>query len=160
MPPCSQRIFLTVSALLKYPTHPSEQMSVSPSETWHHLLAMQDGMTPMLVLDWHVGLSKHKMATLALQVIIANSPPGFHFLPKHPPKERENEREGVGKEGNSFSEQQLHLKTTQEGNNTSSQGSMHQRELAFEVLCKIFTCFLLLTTGLMKKKEEKHVFFF
>lgn len=28
------------------------------------------------------------------------------------------------------------------------------------MLCKIFTCFLLLTTGLMKKKEEKHVYFF
>lgn len=26
------------------------------------------------------------------------------------------------------------------------------------MLCKIFTCFLLLTTGLMKKKEEKHVY--
>lgn len=74
----------------------------------------------MLVLDCHVGLSKHKMAPLVRQVIIANNPPGFHLPPKHPPKERENEREGVGKDGNSFSEQQLHLKTTQEGNNTSS----------------------------------------
>lgn len=74
----------------------------------------------MLVLDCHVGLSKHKMAPLVRQVIIANNPPGFHLPPKHPPKERKNEREGVGKDGNSFSEQQLHLKTTQEGNNTSS----------------------------------------
>lgn len=108
-----------------------------------------------------MGLSKHKMATLALRVIIANRPQAFiHRINIPPKRERENEREGVGKEGNSFSEQQLHLKTTQEGNNTSSQGSVHQRELAFEVLCKIFTCFLLLTTGLMKKKEEKHAYFF
>lgn len=107
-----------------------------------------------------MGLSKHKLATLPLRVIIAKNPQAFIHRINIPPKERENEREGVGKEGNSFSEQQLHLKTTQERNNTSSQGSEHQRELAFEVLCKIFTCFLLLTTGLKKKKEENHVYFF
>lgn len=108
-----------------------------------------------------MGLSKHKMATLALRVIIANHPQAFiHRINIPPQRERENEREGVGKEGNSFSEQQLHLKTTQEGNNTSSQGSVHQRELAFEVLCKIFACFLLLTTGLMKKKGKTCLFFF
>lgn len=101
------------------------------------------------------------MATLALQVIIANHPQAFiHRINIPPKRERENEREGVGKEGNSFSEQQLHLKTSQEGNNTSSQGSVHQRELAFEVLCKIFACFLLLTTGLMKKKGKTCLFFF
>lgn len=55
---------------------------------------MQDGKTPMLVLDGHVGLSKHKRATLALQVIIANNPQAFIYPINISPK-RERMKEKV-----------------------------------------------------------------
>lgn len=50
--------------------------------------------------------------------------------------------------------------TTQEGNNVSNQGAIHQREATFEALCKMFPCFCLplFTTGLMKKKDDKYVY--
>lgn len=49
---------------------------------------------------------------------------------------------------------------TLERNNTSNQGAIHQRELTFETLCKMFPCFCLplFTTGLMKKKDDKYVY--
>lgn len=50
--------------------------------------------------------------------------------------------------------------TTQEGNNPSNQGAIHQREVTFEALCKMFPCFCLplFTTVLMKRKDDKYVY--
>lgn len=50
--------------------------------------------------------------------------------------------------------------TTQEGNNPSNQGAIHQREVTFEALCKMFPCFCLplFTTGLIKRKDDKYVY--
>lgn len=50
--------------------------------------------------------------------------------------------------------------TTWEGNNTSNQGAIYQREVTFGALCKMFPCFCppLFTIGLMKKKDDKYVY--